>query len=167
MADTLFSLTADYQQLLDLASSAEPEDEQVFADTMEAVLGEIDHKVDGYCSVQTQMKGRIDLIDAEIQRLMNMKNSINNSIKRMDNALMESMQATGRTEIKTDLHRIKVVKNGGKIPLIVNMAAVPEAFTKTEIKISPDNDKIRAALDAGEVLEFASYGERGTHLMIK
>jgi hypothetical protein len=31
---------------------------------------------------------------------------------------------------------------------------------------SPDKDKIRAALESGEVLPFASLGERGTHLKI-
>jgi hypothetical protein len=164
--DTLFSLTEEYQQLLDLASSMDPEDEQTFKDTMEGVLGEIDHKADGYCAVQTQLKGRITVIEQEIDRLTALKSTIENHIKAMNNALMASMDITGRTEIKTDLHKIKVVNNGGKLPLKID-GIVPDEFTKTEIKVSPDNDKIREALDAGQELPFAHYGERGRHLNIK
>jgi hypothetical protein len=64
---------------------------------------------------------------------------------------------------------IKTVKNGGLMPILFNEDVkpedVPEEFTK--IEYSYDNDAIRKALDAGELLGFAKYGERGTHLMIK
>ena len=64
---------------------------------------------------------------------------------------------------------IKTVKNGGLMPLLFNEDVkpedVPEEFTKVEY--SYDNDAIRKALDAGELLGFAKYGERGTHLTIK
>lgn len=64
---------------------------------------------------------------------------------------------------------IKTVKNGGLMPILFNEDVkpedVPEEFTK--IEYSYDNDAIRKALDAGERLGFAKYGERGTHLSIK
>jgi hypothetical protein len=75
------------------------------------------------------------------------------------------MENAGIKEIETDMHRFKIVKNGGKLPLKID-GGVPEHFLKKEIKESPDNDKIREALDNGEALTFAHYGDRGTHLKI-
>lgn len=64
---------------------------------------------------------------------------------------------------------IKTVKNGGLMPILFNEDVkpedVPEEFTM--IEYSYNNDAIRKALDAGERLGFAKYGERGTHLSIK
>jgi hypothetical protein len=64
------------------------------------------------------------------------------------------------------MHRIKVVKNGGKLPLSIDEGCVPEEYIKKVVVESPDKEKIRAALESGEVLPFASLGERGTHLKI-
>jgi len=64
---------------------------------------------------------------------------------------------------------IKTVKNGGALPLKyaedVKPEDVPERFRKVEYSF--DTDAIKTALDAGEFLNFAWYGERGTHLSIK
>lgn len=64
---------------------------------------------------------------------------------------------------------IKTVGNGGLMPLVydktINLEDIPAAYRKVEY--SYDNDAIRRALDAGEELDFARYGERGTHLVIK
>ena len=165
MRESLFKLTGEAQHLLELASSAEPDEEQMFQDTLEGLLAVIDKKADDYCYVMDSIKGRADIVAKEINRLRVIEDKLTNAYTRMENALKGSMTALNRPSIETDLHTIKVVKNGGKAPLILD-GDVPEQYMKTEIKQSPNKDKIRQALESGEILTFAHLAERGTRLRI-
>ena len=162
--ETLYSLTSDYQELMELAGSTDPEDEQAFADTLEGILGAIDIKADGYATVMTEINGRMDIIKAEIDRLTAIKRVLENHTARMKDALLRSMQTTDRREIKTDLHTFKIVKNGGKVPLIID-GDVPDDMCK--VILEPDKDRIREAIESGAVIPYARLGERGEHLVIK
>ena len=164
--ETLYSLTQDYKNLLDLAGSAEPEEIETFNDTLEAVLGQIEVKADGYAAVMTEIEGRADIVAKEINRLKAIEDRLVATHKRMKDRLKSAMEELHTNEIKTDLHRFKIVKNGGKLPLSIDEGCVPEEYIKKVVVESPDKDKIRAALETGEVLPFASLGERGTHLKI-
>lgn len=160
----LYPLTAECLALMEYADSIDPEDEQVFTDTLEGLFGTIDMKMDDYAVVMDQMKGREDLIDLEIKRLTERKEAIKNNRTRMKERLQESMKATGRRRVTTDLHTFSIQKNGGKLPLIID-GEVPDNYQK--IIYEPDNELIRKALDEGKELDFAHYGERGEHLRIK
>ena len=164
--NTLYDLTQDYRNLLDLAGSMDEDEIQTFNDTLEAVLGEIEVKADGYAVVLAEIEGRINTVNREIGRLEAIESALSNTRRRMIDRLKTAMEDIGKKEIKTDLHRFKIVGNGGKQPLDIDEDCVPEEYTKTEVKVTPDKDKIRAALESGEVLPFASLGERGTHLKI-
>lgn len=161
--ETLYKLTNDFKELLDLAGSADPEEQQIFNDTLEAVLGAIEVKADGYAVVMSEIEGRCNIISAEINRLKAIEDSLTATHKRMKDRLKNAMEEIGTTEIKTDLHKFKIVKNGGQLPLIID-GGVPENFKR--IEYTDDKEKIRKALDNGEALTFAHYGDRGTHLKI-
>jgi uncharacterized small protein (DUF1192 family) len=143
------------------------EDEiQAFNDTLEAVLGEIEVKADGYAVVLAEIEGRINTVNREIGRLEAIESALSNTRRRMIDRLKTAMENIGKKEIKTDLHRFKIVGNGGKQPLDINEGCVPEEYLKTEVKQVPDKDKIRKALESGECLTFAHLEDRGTHLKI-
>ena len=164
--NTLYELTNDYKSLLDLAGSMDENELQTFNDTLEAVLGEIEVKAAGYAVVLAEIEGRINTVNREIGRLEAIESALSNTRRRMIDRLKTAMEDIGKKEIKTDLHRFKIVGNGGKQPLDINESCVPEEYLKTEVKQVPDKDKIRKTLESGEVLPFASLGERGTHLKI-
>jgi hypothetical protein len=44
---------------------------------------------------------------------------------------------------------------------------VPADWQRTKTTVEPDRERIRASLEAGEALPFASLGERGRRLAIK
>ena len=74
-----------------------------------------------------------------------------------------------RAEIKTDLHKFKIQKNGGKVPVIYDLdefhpELYPEKYQKTKVVL--DKDKIRADLESGIELACAHLGERGEHLRV-
>ena len=162
--DTLYSLTGEYQTLMEYADSIDPDDEQVFLDTLEGVIGTLDVKMDDYAIVMDHMKAREEFIDQEIKRLTERKNAIKNNRTRMNEKLYESMRATDRRKVVTDLHTFSIAKNGGKLPLIID-GEVTDKYQK--IIMEPDKDLIRKALDEGKKLDFAKLGERGEHLTIK
>lgn len=161
--ESLYSLTADFETLMEYADSTDPEDEQVFLDTLDNILATIDVKMDNYAAVMTQLEARENLLDAEIKRLTKLKNAVKANEIKMSESLKASMIATGRRKIVTDLHTFSIKKNGGKLPLDI-YGDVPDEYTK--VTIAPDNDLIRAALDRGEALDFAQYKERGERLSI-
>ena len=161
---SLFQLEDQYILLSQLGDSDDPEDQQAFLDTLEGLIGEIEMKADSYAVVITQFKNQSEAIDAEIKRLRKRKEAVDNSIDRMKARIKEAMELMNKTEIKTDLHTFKIQKNGGKQAMKIT-ADVPDAYTKTIIE--PDNDKIRAELEAGEWLPFAELLPRGTQLRIK
>ena len=163
MEQSMYELSNDYNGLMEYADSIDPEDEQVFLDTLESVLGAIDLKMDDYAVVMSHMKEREDLIDNEMKRLKARKDAIKNNRTRMNERLYEVMITTGRRKVTTDLHTFSIRKNGGKLPLVIT-GDVPDNFQK--VIYEPDNERIREALDNGETLDFAHYGERGEYLKI-
>ena len=74
----------------------------------------------------------------------------------------DDSDASGRTLTVNGI----VQKNGGKVALEVTCEAdkLPPVYQR--ITIEPDNDAIRADLDAGKPLAFAKLAGRGTHLRI-
>ena len=162
--DTLYSLTDDLRQLIDLAPSIDPEDAQCFLDTLEGVLGARDDKLDGYAAVIDTLKSQVELLDHEEVRIANRKKAVENRIKLMKERMLESMQTTNQTKIQTDLHTFAIQKNGGKAPLTIT-GTVPDDFIKMEPKT--DTEKIRTALENGETFDWANLEERGVHLAIR
>ena len=162
---SLYQLTTEYQALLDLGDSDDPEDQEAFLTTLEGLDYELDLKADSYAAVIMQLNGRAEMIKKEIDRLKGIQNAITKNVDRMKDVLKNSMEITGRTDIKTDLHSFKIVKNGGVAPVEITEDAVPDKYKRVIVEI--DKAKIREALEAGETFSWAKLGERGTHLRIK
>ena len=162
--ESLMNLTDEYKALLELGSSTDPEEQQVFLDTLEGMTGIIQSKMDGYAFVLTQLDGRTKTIDGEIKRLQAWKQTIENNEKRMKEVLLTVMNEMNEKKIQTDLHTFTVCKNGGKQAVDI-FAEVPDSFQR--VIYEPDTDKIRAALEDGLELSFAKLKERGEHVRIK
>lgn len=165
---TLYELTSDYMELLDLMDNPEI-DEQAIIDTMEGLQGEIEDKADGYAKVMKQMDAEAEGLEKEIERLTARKRTIQRNKDLMKTRLRDAMIATGKLKIKTELFGFSVVNNGGKLPVIyaTDPEQLPEAY-KIEVKTYKANDEaVRKALDAGKESPFFRYGERGKSLRIR
>lgn len=162
--ETLRELTDDYRALLEFGSSDDPDDVQVFMDTLDAVLGAIEVKADGYADVIAAFEQRVDACKAEAARLNARAKVFDNRITTMKNRLRDCMNEMGKKKIETDMHTFSVVKNGGKLG-IEFVAEVPQNYLR--VVYEQDTDKIRKDLEAGQELSFAVLKERGTHLVIK
>ena len=162
--DSLYDLTNDYLTLMEYADSTDSEDEQVFIDTLEGLVGAIEAKADSCAVVISHMEAHEELLQKEIDRLTKAKNAISNNITRIKDNIQATMTVMDKKVIKTDLHTFRVQRNGGKQALDI-YGDVPDNFQK--IVYEPDKELIRKALEDGEVLDFAVLKERGEHLVIK
>lgn len=167
---TMFELTANLRTLMELASSDDLEDEQVFKDTLEGIEGEIGLKADSY-------KYALDQLDGQAEKCKEMAKYLNDKAKRIkDNEdrikqvimkVIEEMPADkkGKKCIQGEAFKFTIAKNGGKQPLKIDTDNVPDDFVK--IIYEPDTDKIRKTLEAGKPLPFAHLEERGVHLNVR
>ena len=167
-APSLFELTDDLRELMQFGY--DPETEEAFMDTLDGIMGGIQDKADSYCSVLSHFDANVQMIKEEEARLKARREIIENSVKRMKEALkqtLETMEANGieKPEIKTALHTIKLSGNGGKQPLKIEEDKVPDNYKV--IVYQTDTDKIRKELESGTDLSFAHLEPRGRHISIK
>jgi len=145
---TLYELTGQYRELLELAESEEL-DKQLIADTLEGLDGEIEIKADGYAKVIRELEGKTAVLKDEIDRLSKRKSVIENNIKSMKEALQNAMFITGKTKFKTDLFNFNIQKNPPRL-VIDKPEEVPEEYLiPQEPKI--DTSAIKEALKQQEL----------------
>lgn len=160
---TLFQIAGEFEELYSLATQ-EQLDEDLFNGTLEALTGELEVKGAGYVAV-------INQLDMEAKKAKELADAFKlkadarlNAIGRMKDALKIAMDRIGTDNIDTGDFTIKLQKNGGKQPMIVD-GEVPNDFLK--VIYEPDKEKIRKVLEEGSKLDFAHLEERGKHIVIK
>ena len=123
---TLYELTNDYMNLLELAEDPDI-DEQAFMDTLEGIEGALEDKAEGYAKVIRTLEGDAAACDAESKRLRNKKQTIENNIKRMKTVLQYAMEITGKTKFKTPLFSFGIQKNPASV-VIDHAGMVPASY---------------------------------------
>lgn len=178
---SLFALTGEYNQLYDMMTETEePVDEEVIKDTMDAIMGSIEVKSEGYVAILNQLAMEEDACNQQIEKWMYRKKVRENAQKRLKERMVQAMEAIGKNEIKAGTTTICLRNNGGKLPLryfsedvadipkeSIDIQKVPKEYRKTVITETIDTNKIRSALDRGEKLNFVKYGERGKGIRFK
>ena len=164
---TLYSLTVQMQEILDMAESGEF-DEELIANTLEGVEGEIEDKLDSYGVIVNELQDDVDKLDKEIKRLNAKKKTITGSIDYLKRMVMFTMGRMDKKKIKGERFTWSIVKNGGKAPVIYeddfNPLNIPEQFQMWDVQ--PDKALIREVLESGTELPFARMGERGESLRL-
>ena len=160
---TLYELTNDYLTLLDMAEDPDI-DPQAFADTLEALGGELEMKADGYARVMKELEGRAAAMRYESKRLENGYKTIERTIDRMKHALQDSMVAIDKRKFKTDLFSFSIRKNPASVVIDHATCIPPEFLIPQDPKV--DKKAIKAAIDRGDDIKFAHL-EQGESLIIK
>lgn len=169
MGGTLFDIKGDYLQLMEMMNECVDDEEllQVISDSLEAVKGELEVKAEGYIHIIQQMEMEADRCEVLEYEWGEKKKIKRNAIKRLKDALKDTLIATDNAEgLKSGDYTLKVVKNGGMAPIIYdNEQAIPQNLMK--IKYEKDAGLIRKYLEDHPECEWAHIGERGTHLAFK
>lgn len=158
----LYDLTASYQQLQDLIETGED-----YESILETINDEIENKADGYAKVIKNMEGQIDAFKNEEKRLSEKRKSLEKAVERLKGNLFDSMQKTGKKKFKTDLFSFSIQKNGGALPVIVDVPTDDLPDDLVQIIEKPDLKAIAKHIEETGDLTYAHFGERGESLRIK
>lgn len=153
---TLYELSNEYQRLLEFAEEENLTQEDI-ADTLEGLDYEIEDKAESYAIVIQTLQADISGLKAEIKRLTDRKNTIDNNIKTMKFSLENAMRATGKTKFKTKLFSFNIQKNPPSVK-IAEGAELPEAYLipqepKVDRKALLKDLKAGAWIDGVEVVQ--------------
>ncbi|MFD2869918.1 siphovirus Gp157 family protein [Kurthia populi] len=129
---TLYALTGDLLQIQQMI-----EDGMDLGDTLESVELEIADKLEGYAMVIKNIQSDIDGLKAEEKRLSERRRSLENSVKRMKEAMSSTLELVedddkGKKRVKTDKFSFYFIERASAIVEDVN--ELPINFIKTEIK---------------------------------
>lgn len=163
---TMYELTADYLEVLDLANDPDIPPE-VVADTLEGIGGEIEVKAENTAKILKELEASVAASKAEEKRLAERRKQLETNVQKIKERLFDMMKTTGKVKFKTDLFSFSIQKNGGKLPVVLDVkdtSELPDDLVK--ITETADLEAIRELLDAGDT-RFAHYGERGESLRIK
>ncbi len=166
----LYEITGALMKLQTLLEDPEV-DQQMVEDCINDYEEDLDAKADGYARVIKNLEGSIAAIKQEQDRLAAKKKTLENGISRLKNNLQESMKALNKPKIQTDLFTIAIQKNGGALPVIVDVPTEDLPDECVLIKEEPDKKALLELLQDPEnkdyYSKFAHLGERGESLRIK
>ena len=158
----LYELTAVFQRLQNQIEQGED------VEGILAVIGdELEAKADGYARVIRNMEAQASAFKEEEKRIAENRKRLENGVERLKQNLFESMKATGKTKFKTDLFSFSIQKNGGAIPVIVDVPTDDLPDDLVQITEKPDLKAIAKYIEETGDLTYAHFGERGESLRIK
>lgn len=163
---SLYELKDEYLQLLDMLEDPEIED-QIVLDTLEGIDYELEIKAENYAKIIRELEGTIEVIKAEKKRLSDKQSKLEVNVKKLKDNLQEAMITTGKTKFKTDLFSFSIQKNGGALPVIVDVDTAELPDDLVLITEKPDLKAIGEYLKTHPDSNLAHYGDRGESLRIK
>jgi len=163
---TLYELTAEYQQILELAEDPDIP-EEVLADSLETLSLDIEDKADGYAKVIAQLNADASVLKAEIDRLTARKRTIERNVDRMKDSLKTAMILTGKTKFKTELFSFNVQKN--PVAVVIDEQYIENIPEEYLIPQDPkvDKQKLKDDLKAGRDLEGIAHLEQTEGVRIR
>lgn len=159
----LFNLVGQIKEVYELMTDPEI-DEQVVNDTLEGLMGELSVHAAGIVKLRDRLDMEIDTCKKHKDEWATAEKVRKNRKKRLDDLIKITMTQLELDEIEAGDVKLTLKNAGGLLPLVID-GTVPEKYTK--IIIENDNELIRKALDSGEKLDFAHYGERSKSIKIK
>ncbi len=166
----LLQLSTEAAALDDLLASVEnpdtPEVQALIARMLD-LTAEREKKIDAYCGLIRELTLRADARKAEAERLSQRALQSEKLADTLKERLHLALKTMGIKKVETEHFTVSRVNNGGKIPLEVNDADVPDAYTELQTVVKIDVARIRKELEEGKALGFAKLGERGERLSIK
>lgn len=166
----LYEITGELLALQEMLESP-LDDEDVLKDTLEAVQGEYEIKLESYCKVIRNLEADMEALKNEAKRLTDKRKTLENNVDRLKKAMFDSMKATNTPKVKGQLFTVAIQKNGGVIPINYDKndknitANLPDHLVN--IVKTPNLEAIRELLEAGKVVDGFTLGERGESIRIK
>ncbi|PEM57610.1 siphovirus Gp157 family protein [Bacillus wiedmannii] len=145
---SLYNLTG---QFLELQRYITEENAEMFTDTLEAIDEAIESKAVGIVHVIKNMEQMAVNIKAEEERLSKRRKAAENSVTRLKQYLIDSMEATDNKKIETDLITISI-RNNAQSLVVHSEDAIPKMYYKAS-KPTLDKKALGDFVKGGGIVE--------------
>jgi len=152
----LYELDGNLLNVVELANSAKPEDQQLFDDTIESLQDSIADKAIGYGKVIKQLVADKKQLADKIKHDQERNRALSNNISRLKLALQHAMETAGKDKIKDIDLSIWIQNNPASVKL-TDESTVPGEFTKTTTSV--DKKAVLEALKSGEEVPGAELSQ--------
>lgn len=166
---TLYTISADLaaiEAILDEAEGDITGHEEIIEKWLEEAEGARDEKLDRYASLIRECESRAEARRAEAKRLTERARVDESKAEGLKRTLKWFFEAHELKRVETPRFKLTLAKNGGRagVELLAPPDDLPAEFVR--IKREADVDAIRAELEAGKFLPFATLKERGHSIRI-
>lgn len=144
---SLYPLT---KQMMELAAMADTDDEglkQAIQDTMDGIAGEFGDKADNIVMLRRNIDGEVIAIEAEINRLTELKRIKENAVAQIGDYLRRNMEAADIKSIKRPLFTITLAASPEKV-IVDKPDDLPDDLVRVKVVQDPDKKAIAAKLKA-------------------
>ena len=123
--------------------------------------------MDNYAALIQELDARAAARKEEAKRLADAARRDEQKATYLKERLHGFFRRHGIDRLDTRRYSLRVARHGGKLPVVVDLDAddLPERFRRA--RFSPDLTALREALESGEDLPFARFGDRGESLRIR
>ena len=150
---TLYELTGEQLRLMDILADPEVDAEEL-EDTIYMVEQDFKDKADAYGKVYTQMMADAEMLDVEIERLTALRKAKENGAKRLKQAMLNAMLATGQSKVEGKLYVFSTRKSKKVVPC----GTVPSSYLRYK-EPEPDLKKIGDYLKTNPDCDWAHFVE--------
>ncbi|MCF1614810.1 siphovirus Gp157 family protein [Tetragenococcus koreensis] len=152
---TLYELTDNYQQVLEIAEQLDP---KTLKDTLDGINDAIDDKAENTAKVIRELEGDINTLTSEIQRLNERKTALSNNVKRIKEYLQNEMEKVGKTKVKSERFTIGIQNNPPSVRVEDERKIPRDYFTPQEPKL--DKTKLKDELKRGKEIDGAELRQK-------
>lgn len=161
----LYKISDDYKSLMELVENGEVTPDMI-ADTLEGVQGMFEEKAQNVVVIANQYERNLGMVQAEIDRLNHMKESIQRQRDSLKEYLRVNMERTGITKIECPLFKI-TLRKATTTCTVTNESSLPDDYVSVKTVVSPDKRKILADLKSGVDIPGAELSLGKTSITIK
>lgn len=156
--------------LCDVGGDVSDEEVAAAVDAWFAELGqERERKLDGYGEFIYEMELRVKAKKERAAQLTARAKTEEARVRYMKDRVLSYLLERGERKVAGPLHTFSVQANGGVTPLVLTVEPenLPSKWRDVVVTYQARTDEIRRALESGDVLPFATIGQRGVHLRIR
>jgi hypothetical protein len=139
---TLYELSQQYAQLIDLAENDNDEGfQEALKNALDDIGGSIDDKVINCTTLILNLQAKEQSIKDAIDKLRGRKLSIERKVEGLKSYIFDNMKLCNKDKVSSDLFDVRIQKNPVRVE-IVNEVEIPEAFVRIKTIVEPDKKAI-------------------------
>lgn len=144
---SIFELTSQQAELEKLVENGDLSAEDT-ADTFEGMTGQLNDKINDYCKVRNKMIRESEMIQAEIDRLTELKTRKNNQVKNLTNSLRSGLENIGQTKFDTGMFT-GYFRKGLTSLNVLDATKIPDQYITTSVSEKVDKTQLKKDIESG------------------